>query len=95
MTTSIARWKPSGNMRADDITAKIRTVIPDADVALEDLTGTLDHWKAVIVSDAFAGLSPMARQRLVMGALADELKGPIHAFTMETWTPGEVARRRT
>jgi stress-induced morphogen len=80
-------------MRADDITAKIRAAIPDAEVTLEDLTGTADHWKATIVSVAFAGQPPMARQRLVMAALAEELKGPIHALTMETWTPDEAQRR--
>ena len=81
-------------MRPDDITAKIRASIPDAEVTLEDLTGTADHWKATIVSEAFAGKPPLARQRLVMAALAEELKGPIHALTMETWTPDE-ARSRT
>ena len=81
-------------MRPDDITAKIRASIPDAEVTLEDLTGTADHWKATIVSEAFAGKAPLARQRLVMAALAEELKGPIHALTMETWTPDE-ARSRT
>lgn len=81
-------------MRPDDITAKIRASIPDAEVTLEDLTGTADHWKATIVSTAFRGRSPLARQRLVMAALAEELKGPIHALTMETWTPDEARSRR-
>jgi len=80
-------------VRPDDIAAKIRIVIPDAEVTLEDLTGTADHWKATIVSTAFTGRTPMQRQRLVMGALAEELKGPIHALTMETWTPDEVRNR--
>jgi stress-induced morphogen len=80
-------------MRPEDITARIRVSLPDAEVTLEDLTGTLDHWKARIVSELFAGKSPMARQRLVMAALADELKGPIHALTMETWTPDEARTR--
>jgi stress-induced morphogen len=80
-------------MRPEDITAKIRATIPDAEVALEDLTGTADHWKATIVSAAFAGLGPLQRQRLVMAALAEELRGPIHAFTMDTWTPEEAARK--
>ena len=80
-------------MRPEDITAKIRASIPDAEVTLEDLTGTADHWKATIVSTAFAGRAPLARQRLVMAALAEELKGPIHALTMETWTPEEASAR--
>ena len=80
-------------MQKEHIVARIRAALPDAQVELEDLTGTADHWKATIVSAAFAGQSPLARQRLVMAALAEELKGPIHALTMETWTPDEAQRR--
>jgi stress-induced morphogen len=78
-------------VKAEAIIEKIRETIPDAEISLEDLTGTADHWKAVIISAAFAGKSLLARQRLVMAALADELKGPIHAFSMDTWTPDEVS----
>ena len=76
-------------MAPDEIIAKIRATIPDAQVELEDLTGTADHWQATIVSTAFAGKSPLQRHRLVMAALAEELKGPIHALTMDLRTPDE------
>jgi stress-induced morphogen len=75
----------------DEITAKIRAAIPDATVTLEDLTGTRDHWKATIISKAFAGKSLIQRHRMVMAALAEELKGPIHALTMDVKTPDETA----
>ena len=71
---------------------RITAAIPDADVVLEDLTGTKDHWKARIVSAAFSGKSLIARHRLVMAALAEEMKGPIHALTLDTLTPDEAAR---
>ena len=76
-------------MSPDEITAKIRAALPDAVVTLEDLTGTKDHWKATIVSAAFAGKSLIQRHRMVMAALAEELKGPIHALTMDVRTPDE------
>jgi stress-induced morphogen len=76
-------------MRADDIIAKIRAALPDAQVELQDLTGTADHWKAVVVSSHFAGKTLMQRHRLVMAALADELKGPIHALSLDVKTPDE------
>ena len=79
-------------MQPDDIIAKIRAALPDAQVELEDLTGTKDHWKATIVSAAFSGKTLMARHRLVMSALAEELKGPIHALTLDVKTPDEIAR---
>ena len=77
-------------MKADDIIAKIRRVLPDAVVEMQDLTGTEDHWKASIVSAGFTGKSLLERHRLVMAALADEMAGPIHALTLDVKTPEEV-----
>ena len=79
-------------MKPEAIAAKIRAALPDARVQLTDLTGTEDHWQAEIVSAAFAGLSLMQRHRLVMSALAEEMKGPIHALTLEVKTPDEANR---
>ena len=76
-------------MSPDAIRDRIRAALPDAEVELHDLTGTADHWRARIVSAAFAGRSPIERHRLVNRALATELAGPIHALTMELLAPGE------
>jgi stress-induced morphogen len=76
-------------MKPEDIVAKIRSVIPDAEVELQDLTGTADHWKATVVSAAFAGKSLIQRHRMVNTALAEELKGPIHALALDVKTPDE------
>lgn len=78
-------------MKPEAIEAKIRAVLPDARVTLRDLTGTEDHWQAEIVSSRFAGMSLIQRHRLVFGALADEMKGPIHALTLDARTPEEPA----
>ncbi|MBL9014334.1 MAG: BolA family transcriptional regulator [Myxococcales bacterium] len=80
-------------MKADEIVAKIRASIPDAVVELKDLTGTSDHWQATIVSSAFAGKSLIQRHRIVMAALAEEMKGPIHALTLDVKTPDELATK--
>lgn len=50
------------------------------------------HFRALIVSPRFAGKSRVARQRLVHAALADELRGAIHALAMRTLTPEEWAQ---
>ena len=78
-------------MKAEYLIAKIQSALPDARVELQDLTGTADHWKATIISAAFAGKSLVARHRMVMAALAEEMKGPIHALTLDVKTPEEVA----
>ena len=70
-------------MKAEDIAARIRVALPDARVELRDLTGTEDHWHATVISSGFAGKSLIERHRLVMAALAEEMKGPIHALTLD------------
>jgi stress-induced morphogen len=79
-------------VKPEDIAAKIRASLPDARVELQDLTGTADHWKASIVSERFSGKSMLERHRMVMAALADEMKGPIHALTLDVKTPDEADR---
>ncbi|MBX3162571.1 MAG: BolA family transcriptional regulator [Deltaproteobacteria bacterium] len=78
-------------MKPEEITAKIRGALPDAVVELKDLTGTEDHWQARVISSAFAGKTLMQRHRMINAALAEELKGPIHALTLDVMTPDEVA----
>jgi len=74
-------------VQCDEIVDRIRRALPDAEVELRDLTGGEDHWEATIVSAAFIGKTPVERHRLVYAALADELRGPIHALTLVLRTP--------
>jgi BolA protein len=47
------------------------------------------HFTVTIVSDAFAGESRVARQRLVYQTLAEELADRVHALALTTLTPDE------
>jgi len=83
-------------MTPDDIRARIRATIPDADVTVRDTTGTGDHFDATVVSAAFVGKGPVERHRLVYGALNDAILGPsapIHALALTTATPDENQRK--
>lgn len=51
--------------------------------------GGESHFAVDIVSNAFEGLSRIARQRAVYAVLGDEMKGRIHALRMRTHTPAE------
>ena len=51
------------------------------------------HFRAVIVSRRFEGLSSLQAQRLVYGALGDEMGGAIHAFSMTTLSPAQWRER--
>ena len=59
-----------------------------AAVAVEDLTGGGDHFRAEVVSDRFGGLSRIEQHRLVYDVFGDEIGGPIHALSLKTSTPG-------
>jgi BolA family transcriptional regulator, general stress-responsive regulator len=49
------------------------------------------HFAVTIISPAFAGMSRVARQRLVYQTLADELATRVHALSLKTLAPGEDA----
>lgn len=53
--------------------------------------GGESHFRVFVVAPCFEGLSRVARQRLINGALREELKEQIHALAMKTLTPAEVA----
>jgi len=67
-----------------ELEKRLLAAFPDADVQVEDLTGTKDHYRAQIRSQAFSGLSLIEQHQLVYRALAEEMKGPIHALTLKT-----------
>ena len=68
-------------MSPEDISARIKAAIPDAQVSVADTTGTGDHFAATVVSSAFAGKGPVDRHRLVYAALAAVINGPARRFT--------------
>ena len=77
----------------DEIESKVSAALgAGTEVAAIDLTGTRDHYRAVVVSPAFEGKVMIKRHRMVYAALAEEMKGAIHALTLETLTPEEHAR---
>ena len=78
-------------MTEDEIIAQIVSAIPGAEATLEDLTGGADHWRAVVVADAFEGVPRVRRHRMVYKALGDAMHGPIHALALETVTQAEAA----
>ncbi len=67
------------------LAALIRTALPDADVEVTDLTGTMDHLSVFVRSRAFAGLHPLDRHRMVEGAVKPARSdGRLHALAIRT-----------
>jgi BolA protein len=77
-----------------EIEARLRDRVAAVHAEVEDESrlhaghgATGGHYRAVVVSERFAGLSRVAAQRLVYDALGDWMQGPIHAFAVRTFTP--------
>jgi stress-induced morphogen len=67
--------------------ADLRAAFPDATILLEDTAGDGDHWRAKIVSAAFAGLPRVRQHQLVYAALGGKMGGVLHALALETSAP--------
>ena len=74
-------------MSADVLRAHLVEAFPDADIAIEDLAGDGDHYKARIVSQAFKGLPRVRQHQLVYAALKGRMGGELHALALETSAP--------
>ncbi len=73
---------------SEELSTAIQRVLPDAKVAIEDLSGAGDHLKIDVISNAFKGLSLIRQHQLVYGALKDELASEaIHALALNTSIP--------
>jgi len=73
------------------IAAMLRETMPDADVRVYDMTGTMDHLEVFVRSKAFAGVSPLDRHRMVEKALAPaRADGRIHALQIHTAIPEDI-----
>ena len=74
-----------------ELKQRIEDALPGAEVAVEDLTGGGDHFRAEVVSDRFDGLSRIQQHKLVYDVFGAEVGGPIHALSIKTSTPGGAA----
>ena len=75
-------------MQAEQIKALIESKIPESQVQV-NVNGS--HIDLVVVSPAFAGLTPVKKQQLVLGTLSEQFaNGSIHAVDfVKTYTPQE------
>lgn len=75
-------------MNPTELKEKIETLGPGTEAQIMDLTGTQDHYQAIIVSPLFEGKMMIDQHRMVQDLLKEELaSGEVHALTMKTFTP--------
>jgi len=74
-------------METEAITQLIRQGLPDAQVQVR---GDGRHFEALVISPAFAGKSPLERQRLVMATVRAQIdSGELHALSIKTLIPAD------
>jgi len=74
-------------MPAAEIEALIKAALPDAEVRIDDLAGDGDHYRAHVISGAFAGQSRVQQHKLVYEALGGRMGGELHALQLTTAVP--------
>jgi len=73
---------------AATLESRIKAALPDAQIAIRDLTGTGDHFEARVVSGAFEGKSMVEQHASVYAPLQDLLdSGALHALALRTYSP--------
>ncbi|KAG9325216.1 hypothetical protein KVV02_004156 [Mortierella alpina] len=60
--------------------------------AMRGVSSKETHFRVNVVSEAFAGKSTMQRHRLIYGALNKDFEAGLHALSLNTKTPAEVAK---
>lgn len=70
-----------------ELEARLRAAFPDAEITIEDLAGDGDHYRARIVSTAFAGLPRVRQHQLVYEALGGRMGQELHALALQTSAP--------
>jgi len=76
-------------MSVEDLRGHLTEAFPDAEIAIDDLAGDGDHYRARIVSTAFAGMPRVKQHQLVYAALKGKMGGELHALALETSVPAE------
>jgi len=71
----------------EELKKRLEALGPETQVEVRDLTGTQDHYEALVVSASFEGKMTIERHRMVYGLLQDEMdSGEVHALSLRTLT---------
>ena len=77
-------------MTPEQVQTLLLQSFPDAEVTVEDMTGTADHFQVHVVWEGFRGKGLIEQHRVVNQALAAPLEdGRIHALKIKTHAGGK------
>ena len=82
-------------MTPEQVQTRIQTLGPGTEVQVHDLTGTQNHYQAVVISPAFEGKLMMENHRMVFGLFKSEVdSGELHALSLKTYSPSQASQKR-
>ena len=77
----------------EELQQRLEALAPGTTAKVTDLTGTQDHYQAVIVSPVFEGKLMIEQHRLVMKHMHAEIdSGVVHALTIKTYAPSQLPK---
>lgn len=81
-------------MSPDQVKARIQEKLgAGTEAEIIDLTGTMDHYQAIVISPSFDEKIMIEQHRMVMGTLQPEIdSGEVHALTMRTFSPTQYKK---
>lgn len=80
-------------MSPQEIQALIEQGMPGAHALVQGDDGR--HFSATVISEQFAGLTPVKKQQLVYATINPQVvSGAIHAITLQTLTPAEWDKKQ-
>ena len=78
-------------MQEEEIKQLLERNIPNVMVTI---TGDGTHFQAIIVSEVFAGKTPVQQHQIVYRALGNRMGTDIHALSLQTYTPEQWDRKK-
>jgi len=74
-------------MQPSDVKSRLESQIDGCEFHIQ---GEGCNFRVIAVGEVFEGMSPVKRQQLIYGALADEIaSGALHAISIKTYTPAQ------
>ncbi len=78
-------------MTFEALSTQLQEALGEAEVSVQDRTGTMDHFNVKVISDAFEGKNLLDRHRMIYQALDAQMKdGRIHALEIQAKTKNEA-----
>jgi len=82
-------------MSPEHLKKQLENLAPGTCVEVVDLTGTQDHYQAVVVSSVFEGKLMIDQHRMVLDQVQAQIdSGEVHALSLKTYTPAQYQKIR-